>query len=182
NQKSRFLHSWIPLLWVGAGVGAAALIPVRRGRIATWLGYAGAALAHAGGLVAAAHAPEGGIRPGSRSTLDITDAYLPDLAESRHAAVFSNLPLKQLAQWTYMDRYRRMQRLETDVRGFDPAAADNRRVLDTWVSTTDCDAIVYLDFPPGTTFYQKPPGCENLPQYREMMDQQHRFAISRVQE
>ena len=70
NRKSRFLHSWIPLVWVSAGIGAAALAPKRRVRDApaAWLGFAVAAgaiaLPHLPGLAATAHAPEGEIHPG----------------------------------------------------------------------------------------------------------------------
>ncbi len=187
NRKSRFLHSWVPLVWVAAGVGAAGLAPKRqKGKVsAAWICFASGACAftlpHLPGLTAPAHAPEGGIHPPARSTLDVTDAYLPDLAESRHAAVFSNMPMKHLAQWTYLKRYHRKQRLETDVKGFDPTSADNRSCLSQWAAATDCDTIVYADFPPGSAFYAEVPGCETLPQYLTMMETQSRFALVRRQ-
>jgi len=187
NRKSRFLHSWIPVVWVAAGVGAAALTPRRpKGRLsAAWIcfvaGVGAVALPHLSGLTASVHAPEGGIHPPARSTLDVTDLYLPDLAESRHAAVFSNMPMKQLAQWTYLQRYHRKQRLETDVKGFDPTSVDNWSCLSRWAAATDCDTVVYADFPPGSAFYADVPGCENLPQYLAMMKAQSRFALVRQQ-
>ncbi len=182
NRKSRFLHSWIPMVWVGAGIGAGALAPgrskgkalaARTGGLAAVCAFA---VAHLPGLAASAHAPEGGIHPSAHSTLDITDAYLPALADSRQVAVFSNLPMKYLAQWTYLRRYGRTRRLDTDIKGFNPALSDNRSCLDAWVGTTDCDTIVYVDFLRSSPFMRNVPGCEYLAQYRNMMEEQKRFS------
>src|SRR5262249_7801516 len=84
NRKGRFLHSWVPLVWVGAGVGAACLLRPRRDLVG-WtvrpiLGTAvvgGMVLGHLPGLIQPAHAVEGGVRPMAPSLLDVTDAYLP---------------------------------------------------------------------------------------------------------
>ncbi|MDQ2688636.1 MAG: hypothetical protein M3Y28_12295, partial [Armatimonadota bacterium] len=92
-HASRFLHSWIPAVWVAAGIGAGYL--VHRPLFALLTGALAVALLPA--LIAPAHAPEGGIHQGVPSALAVTDAYLPALADSRHAAVLSNVPMKFLA-------------------------------------------------------------------------------------
>jgi len=182
NRKSRFLHSWIPLVWVGAGVGAAALVPDRlwQKRSGSWLFIvmtAAVAAPHLPGLIARPRAPEGGIDPARSCALDITDAYLPDLATSSRAAVFSNMPIKYLAQWTYMQRYHRQQRLETEVRGFDFLPADNTPILRRWLTETACDTVVYVDIPQSSAFYYLLPGTQNLGQYGSVMETQTRFSL-----
>jgi hypothetical protein len=181
NRKSRFLHSWIPVVWVGAGVGAGALAPNwRRGkRPALQFCYYSAVGAfvswHLASFTASAHAPDGGIQALSASILDITDTYLPDLAESHGAAVFSNIPMKHLAQWTYLKRYGRLRRLETDIKGFGADAAASRAGFAKWLATTDCDTVVYVDFPPGSTFYTYVPDSAGLDAYGTMLRSQSRF-------
>lgn len=183
NRKSRFLHTWIPVLWAGTGIGAGCLMPwgesKRKGL--AWACCGGGMgvllIAHLPRLATEAHAPEGGIPAAASSSLDITDAYLPDLTESRDVAVFSDMPVKQFTQWTYMQRYPLRKRLETDVKGFDPQAKDNHACFDAWLRTTQCDTVVYLDFATGTRFYRAVPGCENFGQYGQMLQKQQRFSV-----
>ena len=184
NRKSRFLHTWIATMWVGAGVGAASVMPMRGKKWSSivcagyWGGLSFVLAMQVPRLCAEAHAPEGGIASAHPSTLDITDAYLPDLANSHFVAVFSNLPIKQLAQWTYLQRYPNRKRLDTDIKGFNSSAGDNRACFDAWMRQTECDTVAYVEFAPGTIFYQHVPGCENLGQYGKMLQKQTRFAVN----
>jgi hypothetical protein len=181
NRKSRFLHSWIATAWVAAGVGAGSLLRPRPGATGLTLrtGFAGllatAAVMHLPELVTPGRAPEGGVPPSGPSSLDVTDNYLPLLADSRRTAVFSNMPMKFLAQWTFMQRYPAAQRLETDVKGFDSQAPDNRRCFSEWLAATNCDTVVYIDVPPGTKFHAVVPGCDGLGQYGELLASQTVF-------
>ena len=183
-RQSRFLHTLLPALWVGAGIGAASLLPESRDRksrfaAALYLGGLGIlGLLHVPGLWAEAHAPEGGISAARSSALDITDAYLPDLADSRSVAVFSNMPIKQFAQWTYLQRYNRLKKLEAEISGFNPLVGDNRTAFDAWRQKTDCDTVVYVDFSPGSLFWQNVPSCENLRQYGDMLEKQRLFTLT----
>jgi hypothetical protein len=183
NRKSRFVHTWIPVLWAGAGIGAASLMAQRRKGLlmaCCWGGTGVILWAHWPGLTANAHAPEGGVGSVQFSALDLSDAYLPDLADSRRVAIFSNVPVKQFTQWTYLKRYPDRPRLETDVKGFDPQAADNHGCFEVWLRGTACDTIVTLDFVPGTFFYRSVPGCANYTQYVQMLQHQTRFvAVTR---
>ena len=184
NRKSRFVHTWIPVLWAGAGIGAGCLLPrsEQKRKGPAWVCYGGGVgvllIAHLPGLAAEAHAPEGGISAAAYSSLDIADAYLPDLTKGRDVAIFSNMPVKQFTQWTYMQRYPLRKRLKTDVRGFDPQAQDNHACFDAWLRDTQCDTVVYLDFAPGTRFYRYVPGCENFLQYGRMLEHQKRFSVA----
>lgn len=167
NRKSRFLHSWVPAVWVAAGVGAGCLAGRRPVLVALATGLMAA---HLPGLWAPAHAPEGGVHPQSRSVLDVTDAYLPALADSQRAAVFSNVPMKFLAQWTYLQRYGRARRLETETPDGVPA-------FQNWLGTTPCDTVVYVDFPPGTAFSANAPGAEGLARFGPLLERQTTFTL-----
>ena len=184
NRKSRFLHTWIPVLWVGASIGAASVMPARSNKrfgvaVICYLGGAGICLlALSPGLMDEAHAPEGGISVIPFSGLDITDAYLPDLVDSRNIAVFANMPLKHFVQWTYLKRYASrtgQNKLETDVKGFNPLSSNNNACFEKWLLRTHCDTIVYLNFEPGTIFYQAAPDGVNLSQYGDMLRKQTIF-------
>jgi hypothetical protein len=186
NRKSRFLHSWIAVVWVEAGVGAACLLryPLggsRRGR-AVRLGFAGCfgslVALHLPALVHSAHAPEGGICPSSVSVLEVTDAYLPYLRESRQAAVFCSMPMKFLAQWTYMRRYGRPQRLETDIKGFDPRNPMDRHGFEQWLAATKCDTVVSLDLSPRSKLNAPIPGSAAPEAYGEMLASQRVFTAA----
>ena len=184
NRKSRFLHSWFPVAWAAAGAGAACLTRRRPGHSPEYgAGFAVLtgllAAAHLPGLTAPAHAPEGGIHPGAPSVLDVTDAFLPDLADARRPAVFSNLPIKFVANWTYLQRYGRARPLETEIRGFDPAAPDAAVAFQRWLASTPCDTVVYVDIPPGSPFYSSLPGAAGLARYGALLERQSTFAIVR---
>jgi len=147
NQKGRNLHSWITVLWVASGAGAAAL--VYQDRWLRWApGLAGCALVGLGymqypALFAAGHATEGGPHSTLPSMLDATDAYLDDLDSARHAIVLTAVPLKPLTQWTYLERHGSFDRLEERWYGFGVPGEENRRGFEQWLRSTDCDTLIY---------------------------------------
>jgi len=162
NRKSRFLHSWWPAAWVLAGAGVAVLPRSRPGW--RWAVAAGVAATQAPGLFMPPHAPEGGIQPDRPPAFAITDAYLPHLADAVRPAILSNVPLKFLARWTYLDRYGRGVRPVTEVAGLDPSrvSAENDEAVSRWLATTPCDVVVWIDIPAGSPWYVPVPGCAGL--------------------
>jgi hypothetical protein len=182
THRSRFVHSWAAAGWVIAGIGLSQLVygrlTWRWKRIRPWLGVG--ALAGLGGLlfpgmIAKGHAPEGGPQAGRPSVLDVTDSYLPLLDGVERPAIYANLPIKFLTGWTLMERRRRHCEVVTELRGFGTSPAEDRRCLENWLSTTRCDAVVLLSFPPGSTF------CESVPfpdygQVRDVLSGQATFA------
>ncbi len=149
NQKSRNLHSWMPAGWVAAGIGASALVYQDRWRrLAPWLGGAivvGMGWMHYPALLAAGHAPEGGLHPNLPSMLDATNVYLADLDRSRRVLILSAVPLKPMTQWTYLQRRGSFDRLEEHWYGFGSPGAENRRGFTAWMKTTDCDTLIYCE-------------------------------------
>jgi hypothetical protein len=152
NHKGRMLHSWIPAVWVTAGLGAVALVygraTARWPRLRPWLAAAtvtAAVCMKYTGLLAIGRAVEGGPHPEQRSMLDVTDAYLPDLDSSTRALILTTMPLKPMAQWTFLERYGRFDRLEEHWYGFGEAGEANRRGFADWVRTTDCDTVIFCE-------------------------------------
>jgi hypothetical protein len=185
NRKHRFLHSWIASTWVAAGMGAAALAGNRwleRRRLQPWLAgtiAAGIALTQLPGLNLPAHAEEGGLNLRRGSALDLTDAYLPDLADATHPTILSTMPIKHLTRWTYLERYGNRDRLETDIKHFGNSAKENRQCFDTWLKTTSCDKLVFVDIPAGSYFAEDLPEAPGL---RQMIMEQCVFNCVRQQE
>ncbi len=179
--RSRFLHSWIAVLWVAAGVGLVQLLQLRwlagRPALRHGLKVSLAALligAQIQSLGQAGRSPEGGPVNGQPMVLDLMRPVLAELDDSRQVVILSNNPLKFMAGWTYLQHSGRHGRLETDLRGFGPDPDQNRPAFERWLQTTRCDAVVFIDLPPDTS----PEQCDLFPLYNhipEWMGQQQVF-------
>jgi hypothetical protein len=183
NQKSRNLHSWMAAVWVMAGMGAATLLYHGRWpRLASWLG--GALVTVLAGmqlpaLLAAGHSPEGGLHPASFSMLDAIDTYLPDLDHSRRTLILTSVPLKPLAQWTFLERYGRFAGLEEYWYGFGAPGEENRRGFEQWLRTTDCETLVYCDRIASRDWADAGPECELHAELRDLVRTQRAFRLIR---
>lgn len=183
NRKSRYLHTWVTAGWMVAGVGLARLVNGRLTRrvpaVRPWLSVAalgGLGAVYLPMLATAGHAPEGGPRPLAVSSLELTDCYQPCLAESRQAAVLSNLPMKFLCQWTYLERHGRRGQLETDVKDYGISPEENRASVRRWLATTHCDSVVFIDVPRDSCFYEHVPICDSYERLRGLLEEQTTFA------
>jgi len=179
NRKSRFLHSFAPVVWVLAGAGAAVAVGAL-GRRRVWVGAAAATALvvwQIPALAATAHAPEGGLQRGRPSALALTDAYLPHLADSTAPAIVSNVPLRFLARWTDQVRYDRATRPVTEIPGFDPAVrgSANRDALVSWLDSGAIDELVVVDLGPASPWYVEAPATAGLAQIPDLMRAQHAF-------
>jgi hypothetical protein len=188
NRKSRVLHSWIAATWVAAGVGVAGLVhgrlTARHPRVQPWLAGAavgGLGLACLPGLLEPAHAAEGGPQPQYLSSLDLTDSYLSCLKEARQVAILSNVPMKFLTQWTFMDRYDAASRPITDWKGSAGPVADAGERFSAWLAATPCDTIVYLDMLPNSPYCEIQSDPQVIAQVREALAAQQRFPLVGMQ-
>ncbi|MFO1060092.1 MAG: glycosyltransferase family 39 protein [Dongiaceae bacterium] len=153
---SRFLHSWIALVWVTAAVGLVSAIGWRTGPAASRLaGVAALTLAalQLPAMIAPGHSPQRGHRGEATSTLDIADAYLPLAADAASLAGFGTEPAKAFFRWTYRERFRRKDRDEWVFRGDVYDAEGVRRAFAAWRQRTTADTVVFIDFPPGSPEY-----------------------------
>lgn len=153
--RSRFLHSWIAVVWILAGVGLASLFallhrlrPALRNGLAlgvvTWLTcwQAPAALR----LPVVPEGVESGIETDSPSTLLLADQYLGDLAGSDRVAILSNQPVKFFSWWTYLQKYRRPDRVESDLTKLGAPPESSPADTEAWVRRIKCDTIVMMEF------------------------------------
>ncbi|HTU90182.1 MAG TPA: hypothetical protein VMF69_08925 [Gemmataceae bacterium] len=197
NHKARMLHSWIPAVWVTAGLGAAALW-TRAGSVSD--GYSIRRLRFrlvsrrfllcsllcflcvlCGSVVSSFslldHAVEGGPHPEQPCMLDVTDAYLPAIQRGGRTLLLTSLPLKPMAQWTWLERFGNFEELEERWYGFGDAGADNRRGFAHWLQTTTCDTLVFCE----TTIHRDDvdlgPECPLHAELRDMLPGQRIFCL-----
>jgi hypothetical protein len=190
NHKGRYVHSWIALGWLSAGVGAAVLLygPLTE-RLASWRPLlAGAALVVLTvcllpALQAPASAPEGGAHPTHLSLLDVTDCYLPELEHSRHTAIVAAVPVKPLAQWTFLERKGDLRMLENNWYGYGPPGDSNRQGFTHWLETTPCDTLVFVDRLPGPGVgWEEVPEVELHAELRDLVLSQQTFRLVKKHE
>lgn len=186
NQKARCLHSWIAAVWITGGVGLASLIygrftaPVARVR--PWL-----AVGVVGGLVwlqgpalsSAGYCLDSGPRPDHPSWVDVTDAYLTDIATSRRTVVLAAVPVRALTQWAVLERCGGLDRLEEHWWGFADDEADNRREFAAWLPSTACDTIVFVERLPGRAPWEAGPECDLHAQLLDVLRGQEVFRLVR---
>lgn len=162
--RSRFIHSWVATIWVAAGIGLAQLLYGRLtdswARLRPWLA-AGLLLVLSWlqfpGMLQAGRSHEGGPKPGRLVVLDVIDAYLPEVTDSRDVVIIGNRPLKFISAWTFLQKVGEHGRLETDLRGFCTAPQQDRHSFDQWLKSTSCKTLVFVEVPRGSLFHDETP-------------------------
>src|SRR5262249_6777991 len=149
NHKGRYVHSWVALGWLSAGLGAAALLygPLteRLAAVRPWL--SGAALVALAcvllpALRSPAYAPEGG-RPAAPWPRRAGRAvYLPGWTPAGGRAIFGGVPIKPLAQWTFLEGGGDLNRLDKNWYGYGAAGVGNRDGFKEWLRKPTCDTLV----------------------------------------
>jgi hypothetical protein len=187
NQKSRFLHSWLPALWIGSAAGSALLLSLRpiSGRRYAQISIAALltgvlAYFHGSLTPGAGHSPELGHRHGDVSQFDLTDVYLPQLSTSKRIAFLSTMPCGGLAQSTYLQQYGRLEVTEFPI--LDQLTAQQLQMhFADWLNSTTADTVVMFDIPPGSYFYAEI-GCNYDVYHRllELLARQETFHLSRT--
>jgi hypothetical protein len=187
NRKSRYVHSWVAVGWVGAGLGLAQLLRLRQtaasGPARTWLA-AGAVVG-----LAALQAPslgklpppmDGGLALKRPSTLELTRCFLPELEQAGHVAILSNMPLRFFSAWTFRERFGLTKKLDTEVRGSSKPGVDRAALFQQWQHDTDCDTVVFIKVPKGSAFYDECGTAEAYEELPALMQKQSRFQLSRT--
>jgi len=182
NHKGRMLHSWVPAVWTTAGLGAAALI-YGHGTARRRLGLAGAVLAAVGwvnypALNTPGHAVEGGPHTQLPSMLDVTDAYLSHIPNGGRTLLLTSLPLKPMAQWTWLERFGSFENLEERWYGFGTAGMDNRRGFADWLQTTTCDTLVFCETTISREGVDSGPECALHAELKDLLYDQRTFHLA----
>jgi hypothetical protein len=149
NQKSRFLHSWLPALWIASGAGAASLlVRVPRGWLRTVAATVGVAALAAGGgrnWLSSGRSPEMGLRGETRSLLDLSDAYLPAMADAKRVAFVSNAPCRPFLEWTFLQCYPFPERFAWPHWQDKNPCAETSEECARWIDETDAEVVVSLE-------------------------------------
>ncbi|HEY7327084.1 MAG TPA: hypothetical protein VH592_05580 [Gemmataceae bacterium] len=186
NHKGRMLHSWIPAVWVIAGLGAAALVYGRSTvRLHPWIAgvvVASVACMNYPALIAAGHAVEGGPHAEQPSMLDVTDAYLSDIQGGERTLLLTSLPLKPMAQWTWLERFGNFENLEERWYGFGAAGVDNRGGFARWLQTADCDTLVFCETTIDRPGVDSGPECALHAELKDELANQPSFRLVQVRE
>jgi hypothetical protein len=213
NHKGRMLHSWIPALWVTAGLGAAALgstkeltirsqktqkkykekerwklralgcsLPALSALLSStlFLCVLGDAVVRSSSLLG--HAVEGGPHAELPSMLDVTDAYLPYVPREGRTLLLTSLPLKPMAQWTWLERFGNFANLEERWYGFGAAGTDNRRGFAQWLQTTTCDTLVFCETTISREGVDSGPECALHGELKDVLSEQRSFALLQERE
>ncbi len=210
NHKGRMLHSWIPALWVTAGLGAVALWGPRkrttesqrhreenREKISEdspcalssflvlffsvfFLCVLCASVVSSSSLPG--HAVEGGSHPEQPSMLDVTDAYLSDVPSDGRTLLLTSLPLKPMAQWTWLERFGNFENLEERWYGFGAAGEENRRGFSRWLQSTSCDTLVFCETTISRPGVDSGPECALHAELKDVLSDQQTFRLAQKRE
>jgi hypothetical protein len=102
---------------------------------------------HAPACLEPGRGEETGARAGLANPLAITRAYLPALADARHATIMSNVPARYLFGWTFLEAHGHA-RFATDVKHYKERLQGDPSALRRWLAETPSDALVLVEVLP----------------------------------
>ncbi|GIW81822.1 MAG: hypothetical protein KatS3mg105_3629 [Gemmatales bacterium] len=175
NHKSRFLHTWLPMLWVASSAMLSAAAFGRNSRMASRF-CSGLALLAAFGFMAP-HLLQSTLAQEPKhqfSMRDLSDYYLPLVEESKRVAILATVEMKHFIRWSALERFGRRDRLE-EIRRYGMTEEENRRAFSSWLATTRCDTIVFIDVLPGSYFDEPAIENESLARLRDFLLEQKVF-------
>ena len=125
------------------------------------------------------HAVEGGPHVEQLSMLDVTDGYLAELEGGGRTLLLTSLPLKPMAQWTWLERFGGFEGLEERWYGFGAAGADNRRGFTDWLRTTDCKTLIFCEGTISREGVDSGPECTLHTELKDVLSEQQIFHLVR---
>jgi hypothetical protein len=188
NQQARFLTTWITAGWILAGAGAAMLVYGRLTDSVTRLrpAFALVVLAAIAVIIAngnlSASVYYAGPQPQMPSLRDVTDDYLPDLGGDGPVAIVSDVEIRPLHQWTFLERYGQISRLDDRVFGFGTPGAENQAGFRAWLQSTRCETVVFIDTlptPEAVTQWEIQPNPQVVADYRAVFAEQTTLCLVR---
>lgn len=185
RRAARMLHPWVAGVWVAAGMGASVLLQSRRLQRRRFVSQAVGAAVCAGAVWALApavfspgRAPEGGPHPDLPSRLDLIDYAWPVLQHARQVTYLATVPVRLMAEWTWLERRGSVHGLDPQWWGFTDGAGSGREGAERWLSTTASDVLVFIDRAPGTSAWETV--AEGTPHegIRDLLSAQSRFVLT----
>ncbi|MFZ4683258.1 MAG: hypothetical protein ACOYMS_12200, partial [Terrimicrobiaceae bacterium] len=150
NQKSRYLHSWLPMLWVLAGAGAATLTAgLKRPALARTLSVVLVvllALAGGSGWLDRGRSPETGNRGETHSLLDLSDSWLQHLPERGGVLFLSTQSCRPLVRWTFLEKFADLRRIRW-AEFSATTEAEMAKEIRARLEESSAETLVTLEFP-----------------------------------
>jgi hypothetical protein len=158
NHQIRFLHTWLPAIWVCAGIGAvtaSSLLSRTLGKRAAGLAVASTALLmtvmHAAPIVQGKKSWIGGPAAERASMLDVSDAICRETAGTHRFTILTTVPFRFFSQWFFLEHPDVGRKFESNWWGYGQPANANREGFQHWLQSTRCDTLVFLDGTPPDT-------------------------------
>jgi hypothetical protein len=114
--------------------------------------------------------------------LDVTDAYLSGIEGGGRTLLLTSLPLKPMAQWTWLERFGNFESLEERWYGFGAAGADNRRGFAHWLQSTTCDTLVFCETTISRADVDSGPECALHAELKDVLTGQQIFRLTQRRE
>ena len=182
NHQVRYLHSWIPAVWILVGIGVAVLLQSIRSPRVQGVAASAALLLAGSQAIAIGKSDAITMRAGERqgrSDLDLSDAYLPELAAAERIAFFMNLPMGEFVEWTFVERYGDRGRLEMMSNRVSRSRVENKRRFDRWLRDTQADLVVAIEVAADSDLYFE--GAEHYAHNLDFLAEQTIFVRYREQ-
>lgn len=114
--------------------------------------------------------------------LDVTDAYLSEIPVGERTLLLTTLPLKPMAQWTWLERFGNFEDLEERWYGFGAAGEDNRRGFARWLQTMTCDTVVFCETTISRPGVDSGPECALHAELKDVLSGQRTFHLAQARE
>lgn len=180
--KSRFLHSWIGVLYVAAGIGFGVLLgllharSVMLARAAAAVVVASVACTLAPAFVTRGRAQESGLRTDAASTLDLTTPLVRSLPAGKRTQIVSNEAECWTLQWAALEALRAPALVSLDIKGYRRTKRDPQ-AIGPWLANTPCEVIAIIDVPNHSPFFTGYGGIDLGP-VRAALTNEPRFEIT----
>ncbi len=157
--KNRFIHSWIAVSWVTAGLGLATLLGLVARASAPFAQAAGAGLLLALGLFlwpnafSIGRSQEGGLRTASTPVFECTDPVMAAIAPGKNVQLLCTDAESFSLKWAYLEKFRTPRLCRLDITNYNRTSQDPA-VLEAWLKSTSADTIALLELTPASPFFK----------------------------
>lgn len=177
NHQARFLHPWLPALWIMAGIGLSYMLapfPMR----SLPMGACIVGLVALGGSawLSLGHSEQAGHRGETHSLLDLSDVWLKDAEGAGGVAFVATQPCESFIHWTFRQRYGMGKNFEWPDWQNEKTNTDARAGFERWIGQTSSDMLVFFEvLPESPDFWEQGDKMEIRNQLGYWLEQQKKF-------